>query len=93
MWILGYLEDVKSDFSAFHRVDCIEDAPHCFVIPRAERLVAYKGALRFTAEKESEERKTVQGVDGKSRQVDEVYSDPSENTEANALGLFERGTG
>lgn len=73
----------------FHRVDRIERSPHCFVLPKIHRLFLYKGALRATAERENEESKTVKGIDGESRQVDHVYNDPSQNTEANALGLFE----
>lgn len=91
MWVLENLEDIKSDFSAFHRVDEIEEIPASWFFPRARRLVAYKGALRLTAEKESEESK--KSPTGRERAVDRHYSSPEHNTEANVLGLFEKGTG
>lgn len=72
-----------------HRVDRIEQAPHCAIIPKIHRLFYYKGAMRSIAEREHEESKTVKGIDGTTKQVDHVYSDPSQNAEANALGLFE----
>lgn len=87
------MEDIKSDFSAFHRVDRIEEASCQFVIPKVKRLISYKGALRATAEREQEEGSTVKSVDGTTKQVDKVYSDPSHNLEAMQLGLFESGTG
>lgn len=49
-----HLEDVMSDFSAFHRVDDIEELPASQFFPRARRLISYKGAVRFTAEQEAE---------------------------------------
>lgn len=53
----------------------------------------YKGVFRAVLEQEQEEEKTVKGIDGEERKVDEVYYDPAQNTEANALGIFESGVG
>jgi len=44
--------------------------------------------MRSIAEKENEESSTVRGVDGSTKKVDKVYSDPSHSPEAKQLGLF-----
>lgn len=48
--MLRYLGDVESDFSAIHRIDDIwsMDGPKFFRF--AQRLPAYKGAMRMRAE-------------------------------------------
>lgn len=53
----------------------------------------YEGAFRLRLQQEEEEQKTVKGIDGEERKVDKVYSDPSQNTEAHVLGIFESGVG
>lgn len=57
MWVLGYLNDLESDFSAFHRVDDIYemDGPRFFRL--AVRLPAYDGVMRarLANEREDEE--------------------------------------
>lgn len=91
MWILGYIEDIKCDLSVFHRVDDPRVVSCQYVIPKIERLLAFKGALRATAEREKEELNTT--PTGKQRDVQKVYDRPEDNVEANVLGLFEKGTG
>lgn len=86
------MEDIRSDFSVFHRVDNIEEqltADQFF--PRVRRLVAYQGALRMTAEEEAEKKD--KSPAGRERKVDRVYRDVKHNPEISALGLFESGTG
>lgn len=90
MW-LKYMEDIKSDFSVFHRVDDIEEMSADEFFPRVRRLVAYKGALRMTAEEEAEKKD--KSPAGRDRKVDRQYRDVKHNPEINALGLFESGTG
>lgn len=51
-----YLEDLRSDFSVFHRVDDIDNMPSRQFFPLAERLVAYKGVLRARVEAEMEKQ-------------------------------------
>lgn len=53
----------------------------------------YEGAFQLTLQQEEEERTTIKGVDGEVRKADKVYNDPSENVEAQVLGLFETGEG
>lgn len=50
-----YLDDVRSDFSVFHRVDDIESLSAERFFAFAERLMAYEGAVRFTAQTEERE--------------------------------------
>ena len=54
LWALDHLDDLESDFSAFHRVDDISamDAPRFFRL--APRLTAYQGvmAARLMAEQQ-----------------------------------------
>lgn len=85
------MEDIKSDFSVFHRVDDIEELPANQFFPRARRLMSYKGALRTTAEIEHEKSK--KSPAGRERTVEKTYDSPKKNVEANRLGLFETGTG
>jgi len=91
LWVLNYLEDIRSDFSVFHRVDEIEDVPADKFFPRVRRLVAYKGALRMTAEDEADKKD--KSPTGRERKVEHVYRDVKHNPEISALGLFESGTG
>ncbi len=49
MWVVDNLEDVKSDMSAFHRVDDIHAIPASVFFPRAERLGAYPGIISYRA--------------------------------------------
>ena len=49
MWVTQNLEDVKSDMSAFHRVDDITTMSAASFFPRVERLVAYKGVVQMRA--------------------------------------------
>lgn len=86
------MEDIRSDFSVFHRVDDIEKqltAGQFF--PRVRRIVAYKGALRMKAEEEQEKKN--KSPTGRERTVDRHYKDVKHNPEISALGLFESGTG
>lgn len=48
--MLGYLDDLESDFSVFHRVDDLYAVPSRRFLAWADRLVHYAGALRATAE-------------------------------------------
>lgn len=90
MW-LKYMEDIRSDFSVFHRVDNIEELSADQFFPRVRRLVAYKGALRMTAEEEAEKKD--KSPAGRERKVEHTYRDVKHNPEISALGLFESGTG
>lgn len=49
-WVLEYLDDLESDFSAIHRVDDIYSMSARKFFNFAERLVAYKGVVRMRAE-------------------------------------------
>lgn len=49
MWVSENLEDVKSDMSAFHRIDDITTMSASTFFPRAERLGAYDGVIAFRA--------------------------------------------
>jgi hypothetical protein len=89
------MEDVKSDLSAFHRVDRIEDMDGRDFCHRSRRLFAYKGVLRMKAEEEAEKEK--KSPTGRERNVGEKgvthYKDIKSNPEIAQLGLFEAGTG
>lgn len=85
--MLEYLEDIKSDFSAFHHVDDIYETTAQWSIPKMRRLHSYKGALRFSLEQEAEKRNPSRG----SGAV--VYDDPKKNQEAQIGGIFEAGVG
>lgn len=89
------MEDIKSDFSAIHRIDNIEELSADVFFPRVRRLIAYKGALRFTAEEESEKNNKTSTGRERAVPASEVqhYKSPAHNPEAMALGLFESGTG
>jgi hypothetical protein len=60
-WIPGYLDDIDADFRAFYRIDGVADGEYGglssarFVL-LAERLFAYRGALRARAEQEAAEQ-------------------------------------
>lgn len=47
---------IESDFSAFHRVDDVTTLPAARFVQWTELLFAYKGAMRFEAEQESEKK-------------------------------------
>lgn len=47
--MLEYLDDVRSDFSVFHRIDTIEDLPARRFFSLARRLPHYEGAMRHIA--------------------------------------------
>lgn len=57
-WIRNYLPDLESDFSVFHRVDDMYALPAAVFVSRAERMYAYKGALRMRAEMESSDSRS-----------------------------------
>lgn len=84
------MEDVKSDFSAFHRVEDVEKLDASVFFPLARRLISYRGALRQTAENESNKNSGSGGVDSSATQY---HKDPSANTEAHAAGIFEAAKG
>lgn len=90
MW-LKYMGDIESDFSVFHRVEDVREIPASKFFPRVRRLVAYKGALRMTAEEEAEKKD--KSPAGRERKVERTYRDVKHNPEISALGLFESGTG
>lgn len=56
-WIPGYLDDLESDFSVFHRVDDIWALPGPVFFKRAWRLPAYRGVMRerYLAERDEEQ--------------------------------------
>lgn len=92
VWILKYLGDIECDLSAFHRVDDIREMPARKFFLFANRCIAYKGALRYTAEKESEDSKTT--ATGRQRsEAPKVHKKIEHNHEAFNLGLIESSSG
>lgn len=51
-WVIFYLEDVRSDLSAFHRIEELECMPSDRFFALAERLVSYEGTLQARARAE-----------------------------------------
>lgn len=106
MWILGNIEDVRSDFSAVHRVHRMEDLDSDILFPLARRLVAYKGAVRFKAEEEAEKRDKEKNRHSEKKTKDSNQwflerkaqlekkregAPAKKSTELDALGVFESG--
>lgn len=90
IWVIKYLGDIESDLSAFHRVDDFEDISSRRFFLFVDRLLSYKGALRFTAEQEAEEsKKSATGRERSSAPVE--YSKIEQNQEAFRLGIIEKG--
>lgn len=54
MWALDNYEDIESDLSAFHRIVDAHLLPADRFISLAQRLIAYKGAVRMNAEIEAQ---------------------------------------
>lgn len=95
------MEDIASDMSVFHRIDPDDltemTAERFFSF--ALRLVAYKGAIRYTAQNEKENtstrhndapKRTTRDVRTSSRETNH-YADIPENQELAVY--FERGEG
>ncbi len=61
MWVLDYLDDLESDFSAIHRIeDMYElDGPRFFSL--AMRLAAYPGVMQVRASEQDEKRRKKYG--------------------------------
>lgn len=76
MWTVENLEDVKSDMSAFHRVDDVATMPGSSFFPRVERLAAYKGIvqmrLRVAAVAEEQRFPATRGATASPSQRQEV---------------------
>jgi len=51
-WTIGYLDDLRSDFSVLHRVDEIEAMPGPRFFAYAYRLSAYQGLIAAAARRE-----------------------------------------
>lgn len=98
---MEYMEDIASDLSVFHRIDP-DDIPDLTAerfFSFALRLVAYKGAIRHTAQNEKEStssrhndapKRTTRDVRTSSSETKQ-YADIQENQELAVY--FERGEG
>jgi hypothetical protein len=53
-WLPAHLDDVRSDFSVFHRVDDLDVMPADKFFAYLLRIAAYGGAVALTARSESE---------------------------------------
>lgn len=78
--MLGYLADVESDFSVFHRVDDIGEMEAARFFRLALRLTAYEGVL--TARRLAEQERDGGSMDaGQAKEVagtrSSVLSDPA----------------
>lgn len=62
MWVLNYLDDLESDFSAIHGVADMYSLPSRKFFAFAYRLTAYQGVLAILAEQEREESKVHGGM-------------------------------
>lgn len=78
---MGHLEDVRSDFSVFHRVDEIEEVPASSFFPKAKRLVAYKGAVRLAAETEADNPTHKRAMTGNTKDWQKNRSQPTPEQE------------
>jgi hypothetical protein len=67
MWLMEYLDDIESDFSAIHHLSPAdtEDMPAARWVAWAERLPAYEGATRaaIAAEMRRQEERAQEAVD------------------------------
>jgi hypothetical protein len=61
--VLDYEQDIESDLSAFHRIDDPSQMTSARYFMLAERLAAYKGALRARIELEAHERESSNDID------------------------------
>jgi hypothetical protein len=83
MWVLGYLPDLESDFSAFHRVDDIYLMSSARFFILANRLPAYQGVLAARVMQEQEDQKPApRAGTGETRRVldashESIRSDPA----------------
>lgn len=46
-WLIAHLDDVRSDFSVFHRVDDLETLPATRFVMYLHRLHAYSGSVQL----------------------------------------------
>jgi hypothetical protein len=64
--VLDYLEDLRSDFAVFYRIDELEAMPGPRMLAYAWRVSAYNGVMR--ARVEAEQQRRSQTADGRPRQ-------------------------
>lgn len=62
MWVLDYLDDLESDFSAIHGIDDMYSLPGPKFFKFAYRMGAYKGVMQVLAEQEAEMQAKQAGV-------------------------------
>lgn len=55
MWFIVHIDDVRSDFSVYHRVDEIEHLPADRFLAYLHRLPVYGGAVAFLVHQEQQE--------------------------------------
>jgi hypothetical protein len=77
MWVLYYLDDIRSDMSVFHRIDDIDKMPALKFFAYADRLVAYSGAVQMRMNAEAvQERQRLNG-----NPVSSPHGTPGRNSE------------
>lgn len=91
-WVLDYLDDLESDFSAIHRIGDMYamDGPRFFRL--AHRLPAYRGVMRMRAEVEAE-RASGGSAPGGSPGRREVVDERELRYSAEFAGLADWGSG
>jgi len=83
LWVLDFLPDLASDFSAIHRISDMYSLPSSLFFNFATRMSCYKGVIKALLEDEIQQKEKNRSGGGERT----VYSDDNDMVESDPVSL------